>query len=92
MYNRYVPTPDGGYVCQPVGDFPQSEPRRPAPEPACGPARQPGRSLLKRLLPKGLEADDLLILLILLLLLLDCSEDDDAMTALLAVAAFLILQ
>ena len=96
MYNRYIPTADGGYRCQPVrpqqAPPPPAEPR-PDQAPPCRPEphTRPG-GLLRRLLPQGLEADDLLILLILLLLVLDGEGEDDTLTALLAVAAFLMLR
>lgn len=95
VYNRYIPAADGGHICQRIAEVqPREASSRPAgtqpsPQQPCGDSR-PG--LLQRLLPRGLEADDLLILLILLLLLLDCGDDDDSLTALLAVAAFLILK
>ena len=104
MYNRYIPSADGSYVCQRIGDLPNSArhqaqhcpPREESPRqlPDCGhtepPPKKPG--LLSRLLPKGLEADDLIILLILVLLLMDSGDDDDSLTVLLAVIAFFILQ
>ena len=102
MYNRYIPSANGGYVCQKIAEppapqrfvppSPEPEPEPAAPSgPACAP---PGRKggLLQRLLPRGIELDDLLILLILLQLMLDSDEDEDSLTVLLAVAAFLILQ
>lgn len=91
MYNRYIPSGDGSYICQPVAELPpldrgSTEPIRtaPAPQSPCG--------SLRLLLPSNLETDDLLILLILLLLLLDREDGADSTTALVAAAAFLILQ
>ena len=60
--------------------------------PPDGPRRGKGLGFLEKLLPRDLEADDLLILLILLLLMMDNDGDDDSLTVLLAVAAFLILR
>ena len=60
--------------------------------PSDGPHRGKGLGFLEKLLPRDLEADDLLILLILLLLMMDNDGDDDSLTVLLAVAAFLILR
>ena len=98
MYNRYIPAADGRHICQKIAEAPPqaelphtpSHREEPHAQQQCGSTAKSG--LLQRLLPKGLEADDLLILLILLLLLTDCGEDDDSLTALLAVAAFLILR
>lgn len=92
MYNRYIPSADGSYICQPVAALPHLE-REPSAvqRPASSP--QPQKPCgLQRLLPSNLEADDLLILLILLLLFLDRDGEADSTRALLAAAAFLILQ
>lgn len=76
MYNRYVPQEDGGFACVPV----TQEPCRSAADP---PPKQQ-RSLLG-----GFDTDDLLILLILFLILRD--DGSDTMTALIAIAAFILL-
>ena len=91
MYNRYIPSADGSYICQPVAELPHlegstSDSRPPTPPP------RPAASCLSRLLPSDLEADDILILLILLLLFLDQDGEADSTRALLAAAAFLILR
>ena len=99
MYNRYIPSTNGSYVCHRVEEAPPPrrppsphEPPRdsPPPEPGPQPQRKPG--FFQRLLPQSLELDDLLILLILVLLLLDGEEETDSLSVLLTVAAFLILQ
>lgn len=104
MYNRYIPSGNGNYICQRIGELPhpaaqpaphtspRENPPERQPEPAHTEPVSKKTGLLSRLLPKGLEADDLLILLILLLLMMDSGDDDDSLTVLLAVAAFFILQ
>lgn len=92
MYNRYIPSGDGSYICQPVAELPPLDHGSTAPAPRTASASQSSCGGLRRLLPANLEADDLLILLILLLLLLDREDGVDSTTALVAAAAFLILQ
>lgn len=114
MYNRYIPSANGSYVCHRVEDEPFAPPPRqpeapppppPEPPPWEGSPREgpPGpppceeppphkESFLRRLLPRGIDLDDLLILLILLLLIMDSDEGDDSLTVLLTIGAFLILQ
>ena len=56
------------------------------PAPASCPPDRP----LRRLLPPGLDAGDLLVLLILLLVLME-TDEDDSLTLLLTVAAVMLL-
>lgn len=107
MYNRYIPSTDGGYICRRVEDTPPhpiaQTPQIPVEQPEVqaraeqAPCPEPcdtppaKQGLLQRLFPKNLDVDDILILLILILLLLDSEESDDTLTVLLTVAAFLIL-
>lgn len=92
MYNRYIPSADGSYICQPVAALPHLEQSAPASSQAAQASPQQRKPCgLQRLLPSNLEADDLLILLILLLLFLDRDGEADSTRALLAAAAFLIL-
>ena len=92
MYNRYIPSADGSYICQPVAELPHLEGNAPDNRPPTAPPRPAAPSCLSRLLPSDLEADDILILLILLLLFLDRDGEADSTRALLAAAAFLILR
>lgn len=80
MYNRYIPSAEGGYIRQTVGP---AEPER--PERNCPQSRQTGPLRLPAL---GLEPDDLLILALLFLLL----REEDPKIAVLAVAAYLLLR
>lgn len=91
MYNRYIPSADGSYICQPVAELPHLEHHTTGNHTQSPPPR-PVQPPLSRLLPTDLEADDLLILLILLLLFLDRDGEADSTRALLAAAAFLILR
>lgn len=107
MYNRYIPSTDGSYICrrvedtspQPIVQVPQipmeqaEAQARTEQAPCPEPCDTPPvkQGLLQRLFPKKLDVDDILILLILVLLLLDSEEGDDTLTVLLTVAAFLIL-
>ena len=92
MYNRYIPSADGSYICQPVAELPHLEGSTSDSRPPTPPPRPVAASCLSRLLPSDLEADDILILLILLLLFLDQDGEADSTRALLAAAAFLILR
>ena len=104
MYNSYIPGPGGGYICQKVVEpqqRPVHPPDPPSPEHASCAEAEPSASqhsgqtrpsLLQRLIPQNLEADDLLILLILVLLMMDSNDDEDSLTILLAAAAYLILR
>ena len=92
MYNRYIPSADGSYICQPVAELPHLEGNTSDNRPSNPPPRPAAASCLCRLLPSDLEADDILILLILLLLFLDQDGEADSTRALLAAAAFLILR
>ena len=94
VYNRYIPSADGGFTRVQVAE-PQTEmsaipactqERACAPPPAAAGA---GQGILHRLLPAGLDAEDLLILAILLLLVLE-GEEEDMLPILLAAAAFLL--
>ena len=98
MYNRYIPTPDGGYRKTVMDAEPQSTPEIGTPtgaaeaDPICGAAAPaasgdclpcaPGLRLPK------LETRDWLVLLILLLLLTD-GEGADLPSILVAAAVFL---
>lgn len=66
-------------------------PQEPAPQPdaPCNQALSV-RTLLKKLLPRGVELDDLLVLLIILLLLVD-GDQEDTLALLVTAAAFLLL-
>lgn len=93
VYNRYIPSADGGFTRVQVAE-PQTEmPAVPActQERACAPPATAGagQGILHRLLPAGLDAEDLLILAILLLLVLE-GEEEDMLPILLAAAAFLL--
>lgn len=82
MYNRYIPTGDGGFQRQSVS---QSDTREPpaSPPPATMPKEHTPPA--KRL--PALDKGDLLVLLILLLLL--DSGEEDSMTLLLAAGIYL---
>lgn len=80
MYNRYIPSAEGGYIRQTVGT---AEPERPVQ--SCPRSRQASPF---RLAPLGLEPDDLLILALLFLLL----REEDPKIAVLAAAAYLLLR
>lgn len=80
MYNRYIPSADGGYIRQTVGSAAPEKPARPCP--------QASRSGPLQLSILGLEPDDLLILGLLLLLL----REEDPKVAVLAAAAYLLLR
>lgn len=80
MYNRYIPSAEGGYIRQTVGT---AEPER--PERNCPPPRRAGPFRLPAL---GLEPDDLLMLALLFLLL----REEDPQIAILAAAAYLLLR
>lgn len=95
VYNRYIPSADGGFTRVRVAAPPQTEASVvPActQEHICAPPPSPagaGRGMLSRLLPAGLDAEDLLILAILLLLVLE-GDEEDMLPILLAAAAFLL--
>lgn len=80
MYNRYIPSAEGGYIRQTVGPAAPGEPVRSCP--------QPRRSDPLRLSALGLEPDDLLMLALLFLLL----REEDSKIAVLAAAAYLLLR
>ncbi len=90
MYNRYVPTEDGTYRRQVVGNR-QSAPSPPkssqpvSAAPSAPPITTPANSLLL-----GLDTADLLILLILILVMTD--EGRDNTTLLLTAALYFLLQ
>lgn len=89
MYNRYVPTEDGTYRRQVVGNR-QSAPSPPkSSQPVSVPASSPASSAANSLL-LGLDTADLLILLILILVMAD--EGRDNTTLLLTVALYFLLQ
>lgn len=103
MYSRYVPDASGVYRQTTLEQSPPPSPPPAPPEAAfapqsapCAPAPPPehaGRSLkatLERLLPRGMDAGDLLVLLILLLLYVD-GEQEDSLSLILTAAAFLLL-
>ena len=104
MYNRYIPSADGTYRRQTVPtpgrqQPPQSQPM-PAPtsQSAPKPPQTPPQEREPRQPPfKGplhgihLDTGDLLVLLILLLVLTE-GEDSDPLSALVTLAAFLLLQ
>lgn len=86
--NRPLPNPEP--VCCP----PPEPDRCPPPEPApCPPPRCRGQEeaggFLKKLLPAGLDTEDLLILVLLLLMSGDCREDQNY--ALLTLMLYLFL-
>lgn len=92
MYNRYIPNADGTYQRQimrsaaSVKQTPAPEPQ-PAPVEACTePASSPP---LPVRFPLGTE--DMLVLLVLLLVFMQESESN-RMTALITIAAFILLQ
>ena len=95
MYNRYVPNADGTYQRQimrsapsvkqpPVSDTPQPPP---AKAEAC--TESSSAPALPIRLP--METEDILVLLVLLLILMQESESN-RMTALVTIAAFILLQ
>lgn len=97
MYNRYIPTADGGFqrmivesaACQPEQpqtSVPEKKPCAELPT-ACETRRQ---SSQKGLNLRQLDTGDLLVLMILLLLLVD-GDEEDLPCALLTIAAFLFL-
>ncbi len=80
MYNRYIPSANGGYIRQTVGSTAPEEPER-----VCS---QPRQTDPLRLSALGLEPDDLLILALLFLLL----REEDPKITVLAAAAYLLLR
>ena len=67
-----------------------SPPALQKPPPLQAPAACPPDRPLRKLLPPGLDAGDLLVLLILLLVLME-TDEDDSLTLLLTVAAVMLL-
>lgn len=92
MYNRYIPSTDGGYICQRIEEHPRGNHQKPPALQAQDVPQHPHKNQLKistdsapskesgflrNLLKKDIELDDILILLILLLLLLDRDEGEE---------------
>ena len=67
-----------------------SSPALQKPPPPQAPVACPPDRPLRKLLPPGLDAGDLLVLLILLLVLME-TDEDDSLTLLLTVAAVMLL-
>ena len=67
-----------------------SPPALQKPSPPQAPVACPPDRPLRKLLPPGLDAGDLLVLLILLLVLME-TDEDDSLTLLLTVAAVMLL-
>ena len=78
MYNRYIPSGDGGYVRRRVAETP------PEPVPVC-----PGTESIRR--GRQPTADDLPALALLWLLTGENGSREDRLTFLLAAAAYFIL-
>ncbi len=99
MYNRYIPTENGGYIRQKVEETPPFCPNEPlfaqgetkGQESPPTPKKDP-LGFLKRLLPQGLDTGDLLVLIVVLLLLLDKEENEDLLPVLITTAAYLFLK
>lgn len=92
MYNRYIPDANGVYQRRVVSS-PPSSPKAPPVQEAVPPTTvAPHKAPVKCQLPKiHLDSGDLLVLLILLLVITE-GEDADPMSALITLAAFLLLQ
>lgn len=87
MYNRYIPTEDGTYRRQVVGNRQtRSSPNVPTPAKPLEPPPSPAQPSLFL----GLDTADLLILLILILVMMD--EGRDNTTLLLTAALYFLLQ
>ena len=101
MYNRYIPTSDGGYKKHSIPDLPPPPPPGPPkppgpPPPPPGPPKPPrppeGGNIghfLGNLLPAGLDTEDLIVVLLLLLMSGDCSDGSN--TALITMLIYLFL-
>lgn len=102
MYNRYIPQPDGSYRRNRMPDQQNNQPPPPATNhpPNIQDAHiqhtkmppktnEPITGFFKQLLPKGLEAGDLIIVLLLLLIAGDCEENRN--NALLTLALYFLL-
>lgn len=103
MYNRYIPQSDGSYrrnrVPEPVvrpGN--PGKPQPPQPGPPCTdcprmqplpPRQEQAEGFLRRLLPQGLDTEDLLIVVLLLLMSGDCRDDRNLPLLTLALYLFL---
>lgn len=92
MYNRYIPDANGIYQ-RSVVTPPPSPPKAPPAQEAVPPTPVVShKTPVKCQLPKiHLDSGDLLVLLILLLVITE-GEDADPMSALITLAAFLLLQ
>lgn len=95
MYNRYIPTPDGGYQKHSVPDRPPPPPPGPPQQPP-GPPKPPRPPesgnighFLGNLLPVGLDTEDLIVVLLLLLMSGDCKDGSN--TALITMLIYLFL-
>ena len=92
MYNRYVPREDGSFRRQVLPDAskapapPPPGPQRP-PQPPEKPESIPG--FFGNLLPKGLDAEDLIVILLLLLMSENCRDTPN--TALITMLIYLFL-
>lgn len=100
MQDHPVPPPEPPRQKAPVPPAPscplpeQPQPNRPATRPMHRPCREPEPApgipeFLKQLLPKGLDAGDLLVIVLLLLMSGDCREDQN--WALLTLMLYLFL-
>jgi len=91
MYNRYIPTEDGGFRRQVLPEAAKS----PAPPPGPpGPPRPPEKpesipGFFDNLLPKGLDTEDLIVILLLLLMSENCRDTPN--TALVTMLIYLFL-
>lgn len=103
MYNRYIPQPDGSYRKNRMPD-PQKPPPPPPAPPVCPPPKPPAPkppkprpappspppgSFWQRLLPAGLDTEDLLVLTLLLLIAGD--QEEHRTGALLTLALYFFL-
>ena len=96
MYNRYIPTEDGGFRRQVLPEASKSPaPPPPAPPPGPpGPPRPPEKpesipGFFDDLLPKGLDTEDLIVILLLLLMSENCRDTPN--TALVTMLIYLFL-
>ena len=96
MYNRYIPQPDGSYRKNRMPDPPKPPPPPPPAPPVCPPPKPrpappppPPGSFWQRLLPVGLDTEDLLVLTLLLLIAGD--QEDHRTGALLTLALYFFL-
>jgi len=96
MYNRYVPMEDGSFRRQVLPDASKA-PDLPPPGPPPGPQRPPKPpekpesipGFFGNLLPKGLDAEDLIVILLLLLMSENCRDTPN--TALITMLIYLFL-